>query len=227
MVVNMAQPTRFIIIAAGDGTRWGNYLGTTKHLAVLNGQPIIYRTIDLLRANGVSYDDIFVVSKDYNLLIVNNYRPKLNPRNFDADKFLSSSKLWNKEGRTVIVYGDVYFSEDAIKTIIESEEKDWRLFCRPTASKITGTPHGECFAISFYPHDHKYCYARLRQLVHLYNGRVLERIGGWEWARLISGIKPARLKKHQEELPLYINIDDETDDIDYPEDYDRLKEVVE
>lgn len=223
----MEEPTnlRVIIIAAGEATRWNNYGGTTKHMAVLNGEPIIMRAIRLLEENGVK--DVHVVSKSYVITPgINNYRPKLNDANFDADKFLSSRELWNKSGRTIIVYGDVYFSEAAIKTILSDDSKDWRLFCRPTASEITGTPYGECFAVSFYPHDHKYCYATLRQLVYLYRGKALNRIGGWEWARVIAGIKPSKLKKHREDLPLYVTIDDETDDIDYPEDYERMKGVV-
>jgi len=217
--------TRYIIICAGEATRWSNYLGTTKHMATLNGEPILERTIRLLRKNNVHRDDIFVVSKDYNTKAV-DYRPKLNKRNHDADKFLSSKELWNKQGRTVILYGDVYFSENAIKTIIDDGCEYWRMFCRPTASEITGTPYGECFAVSFMPHDHKQCYKTLKQLVYLYRGELLNRIGGWEWARLMAGIRPSKLQKHREGLPVYVTIDDETDDIDFPSDYERLKEVV-
>ena len=35
-------------IADGDGTRWGNYLGVPKHLAPVDGVPILYRTVRLL-----------------------------------------------------------------------------------------------------------------------------------------------------------------------------------
>lgn len=222
----MGAPTRYIVIAAGDATRWGDFMGVTKHFAVLNGEPVILRTIRLLIDNGVDTKDIHVVSKDYQIDKVNNYRPKLKISNFDADKFLSSAPLWNKRGRTVILYGDVYFSEYAMNLIVNNTDTEWRLFCRPTASSITGTPYGECFAVSLHPQDHQYARARLNQLVHLYKGGLLNRVGGWEWARLIADIKPSKLKKHRSDLPVYITIDDETDDIDYPDDYIRLKEVV-
>lgn len=226
------QITRYIIIAAGDMTRWRNedgglFLDTPKHFVTFHGEPVIERTVRLLKERGVSKEQIYVVSKDYEINGVENKHPKLNPKNFDADKFLSSSQYWNKEGRTVVLYGDVYFTDNAMDTIIAHQEEHWRLFCRPTASTVTGTEYGECFAVSFYPVDHKYIYKKLKQLVYLYKGEFLYRIGGWEWARAVADVPVIRLRKHKDWLMCYVLIDDETDDIDYPEDYIRLKEVIE
>lgn len=220
--------TKYIIIAGGDGTRWDNYTGKPKHFAVIGNEPILYRTINLLRANHVAYGDIYVASKDYKVEYVHNYHIEPNYADHaDADKFLSSSDLWNEEGRTVILYGDVYFSEDAIKQIIDYPKTHWTMFCRPTASKITGTPWGECFAVSFYDFDNKMAFDKLWQLIHLYKGKALDRIGGWEWARIVAEVPINKMADHQEDLPLYYVIDDITDDIDYPDDYDRLKKLIE
>lgn len=218
--------TRYIIICAGEASRWGNYLGVPKHFANLNGEPILHRTIRLLTKHKISPDDIYVVSRDYDIGRVRNYTAKLNPRNHDADKFLSSHELWNKDGRTVILYGDVYFSEEAIQTIINDETPYWRLFCRPWASEITGTEYGECFAVSFFPFDHKTCKKKLKQLIHLYNGGLLGRIGGWEWSRMMAEVDIRYIADHLDDLPVYIVIDDETDDIDYPVDYERMKALL-
>lgn len=222
----MATQVKYIIICAGEATRWNNFMGTAKHFAVLNNEPILNRTIRLLDENNVAPEDIYVVSKDYSIDKVNNYHPKLNKNNHDADKFLSSKDLWNKDGRTVILYGDVYFSEYAIKTIVNEPCEYWRIFCRPTPSEITGTPYGECFAVSFYPHDHKLAKANLKKLIYLYKGSLLNRIGGWEWARIMAGVPIKHLDEHQDMLPVYITIDDETDDLDFPEDYLRLEKTV-
>lgn len=219
---------RAIIIAAGEATRWKNHTGTTKHFAVLNGQPIIHRTIDLLRANGVAYDDIYIVSKDYNLPYGNNYHIVPNyEQNGDADKFLSSADLWAKDQRTVIIYGDVYFSEKAMHRIVHYQNTGWRLFCRPTASAITGTKWGECFAIQLYPQHHQLTLDKLHHIAMLHRTGAISRCGGWELARAMMN-KPDNKIRHPHVLysPLYVVIDDETDDIDYPDDYDRLKQVL-
>lgn len=220
--------TKYIIIAAGEATRWGGYFGTPKHFAVLNGERILDRTIRLLQENGVSQNDIFVVSQNYQIDGIRNVHIRPNYKdNADADKFLSSRHIWNKTGRTVVLYGDVYFSEDSMRRIVDYELTAWTLFCRPTASEITGTEWGECFAVSFYHWDIERGIQKLNQLVYLYKGELLDRIGGWEWARIMSGVPLVRMKKHREKLDVYQVIDDETDDLDYPDDYERLRKVVE
>lgn len=220
---------RAIIIAAGEATRWNNHTGTTKHFAVFNGEPVINRTVRLLRENGVEREDIYIVSKDYRIEGANNYHIVPNyEENADADKFLSSTDLWSKDERTVIFYGDVYFSDSAMKQIVSYEGDDWRLFCRPTPSTITGTPWGECFAISIYPKDHEKTLSQLRRIAELHRTKAISRCGGWELARAMMGKPDNKIRHpHVTSSPLYYIIDDETDDIDYPEDYDRLKKVVE
>jgi len=52
----------FIIMADGDGKRWNNYLGIPKHLVEINGEPIIKRTVRLLKENGVN--NIIITSRD-------------------------------------------------------------------------------------------------------------------------------------------------------------------
>ena len=54
--------TTAIIIAAGEATRWGDYLGTPKHLVKVDDEPIIYRSVRLLLKNGIT--DINVVGPD-------------------------------------------------------------------------------------------------------------------------------------------------------------------
>src|SRR5690606_1796938 len=115
--------TRAIIIAAGKGSRWNNYNGIDKHFLEIDGEPIIHRTVRLLNENGV--DDVYVVGKDdrYKISGSQLYIPTLNPANYDADKFLSSKDLWLRdEGRTIVFYGDVYFTEMAIKTILDFKD---------------------------------------------------------------------------------------------------------
>lgn len=216
---------RIIIIAAGDATRWGGYLGVTKHYAVIDGEPVIERTVRLLRERG--QDDVWVVSKDYSIDGVHNYHPKLNPRNHDADKFISSSELWADNKRTIVIYGDVYFTEQAIDTILAEDITLYRLFCRPNGNKKFKYPYGECFAVSFHPTDHEFLMYCLKRLVHLYRADVISRIGGWELTRLMANVPIAKMDQHKRWLANYYVIDDETNDIDYPSDYENVKKAVE
>src|SRR5690606_37023468 len=108
--------------------------------------------------------------------------------NADADKFLSSKHLWNKDGRTLVFYGDCYFTEEAMDTIINFEKEEWTLFCRPNASKITGTPWGECFAQSFYPQHIKRHEDKLNEIAHLHKTKQIKRCGGWEHYRAMVDI---------------------------------------
>lgn len=216
---------RIILIAAGDATRWGNYLGVPKHYAKIGGEPVIERTVRLLKERGQS--DLWVVSKDYEIDGVHNYHPKLNPRNHDADKFISSQQLWHPTERTIVIYGDVYFTEAAIDTILANDTEYYRLFCRPTGNKEFSYPYGECFAISFHPADHDRLRYNLKRLVHLYRADVIYRIGGWELTRLMASVPIGKMHQHKKWLANYFVIDDQTNDIDYPSDYENVKAAVE
>ena len=46
------EDTRFIICAAGQQVRWANHTGRPKHMALIRGEPIIHRTIRLLKQAG-------------------------------------------------------------------------------------------------------------------------------------------------------------------------------
>lgn len=213
-----------IIIAAGEATRWGGYNGVKKHFAVIDGEPIIERTVRLLN----NYDDmkIYVVGADEEYQIKGSelYIPTKNKKNFDADKFLNSQDLWNKNGRTLVVYGDVFFTEYAIERIMGNHEVDWRLYARPYASEYTGTPYGECFVQSFYPHNFADHHAALRRIVDLYSKGLIPRCGGWEHYRQMIRIPETEMYRHLVGEKLEV-IDDYTDDVDYPEDYERIKKA--
>jgi len=208
-----------IIICAGEATRWGNYLEVPKHLIPLEGEVMLERLVKQLSEK--PENDIYVVAKNdddrYKIPGSTLYIADLNPDNVDADKFLSSQNLWNKNGRTIVFYGDVWFSNNAIKKILNHKGKDWILFGRHHASKITGCPWGELFAQSFYPKDIPEHKANLHKIARAYKNKKIRRCGGWEHYRAMSGIP---LKQHKIKDRFY-NIDDWTDDFDKPKDYER------
>lgn len=220
----MAKTTA-IMICAGEGTRWGNYLGVPKHLIEIEGETIVSRAVRLLK----NYDcDIYVVGRGddnrYKIPGSTYYEAKLNSENGDADKFLSSKDLWNKEGRTIVFWGDCYFTESAINKIMTYPIREWTLFARFGSSMYTGCVWGECFAQSFYSGDIEKHGTHLNKLVSLYKSGELPRCGGWEHYRSIVGIENLNSHEHRGN---FVDIDDFTDDFDFPEDYDRWKKNYE
>ena len=218
--------TRAIIIAAGEAERWGNHMNVPKHLVEIDGEPILHRAVRLLLRNNIN--NIYVVSKDdprYSISGSTQYVADLDyETNGDADKFLSSKNLWNTEGRTIVLLGDVFFSEEGMSTICNNDAESWTLFCREHGSKLTGTPWGECFAQSFYPSDIDDHEEGLEAIAKLHKEKILRGPAGWQHYRWRVGARSKRELRHHSMRDKFVNIDDWTDDFDYPEDYDRFME---
>jgi len=206
---------RFIVIAAGPGERWGEHTGVPKHLVEIEGERLLDRTCRQFRPHG----DVFVAGHDERYQtpwsILFKAGKYLTPEWGGADKFLSSASLWNQNGRTVVLYGDVWFSKEAVDTIVDFREKEWQLFGRFGPSEVTGTPWGECFAQSFHTEHIEEHYAKLREMAKM-EGKT----GGWVHYRMMQGMEPLAHRRG----PRFTEIDDWTDDFDFPEDYDRWGE---
>jgi hypothetical protein len=208
-----------IIIAAGEQTRWNNYLGIRKHFIKIDGEPIIKRTIRLLNESGTTPH---VVGRDqtYDLPGSKLFLPEFNSKNFGVDKFLNSKELWSQSERTIVFYGDVYFSDKAMKTILEYEPREWTLFGREGASEITGTGHGECFAQSFYPEHLKQHEKALHEVIALERENRITRSGGWEHYRQMAGYANTSPISHVVGRN-FVEINDWTDDFDEPAEYEE------
>lgn len=211
---------RAIVIAAGEGSRWGDYTGVPKHLVEIGGERLINRTARLFAAHG----EVLVVARDerYRTPWSTLERPRLDDRNFGADKFLSSRHLWSRDERTLVVYGDVYFTEAAVNTVIRRPEHDWYLFARFGPSSVYGGDRGECFVQSFWPANIGDHLAALRKIVAARRDRCIPEIGGWQHYRAMEGFF---LTDHAQG-PRFVEVDDATDDLDYPADYERIRAVA-
>lgn len=229
---------RVILTAAGAMRRWtvdGElYGGVPKHLIPVGGEPLIARTVRLLRERGVK--DIVVVGPDDPRYAIDGaqlfvpthhvpWRTRAKSRH-DCDKFLSSRELWS-DGRTVILHGDVYLAEDAANAIVGFQPEAWCLFAR-----YRRYPHPfhklETVAFSFYPDDHAAMDATLARLVALQTAGDLPRTGTWELYRGLRGDpveELARIKRinHHVTTPGHsVEIPPPTTDIDRPAEYEGL-----
>ena len=148
-------------------------------------------------------------------------RARLDPRNHEADRFASSRHLWSAVGRTVIAYGDVYYTADAMDTIVGDQTRSWRVYGRPKGSRLTGCTHGELFAFSWWPEQHAAVDGRLGYVIELRRSGVINRALGWELYRALIGhtgrdVRHPRLRRF-DQLTV---IDDMTEDFDKPKNYD-------
>ena len=102
-----------------------------RQLVEINGEPILKRTIRLLKENGI--EDIIVTGKDkrYKELGVTVYDSKSN--DFDYIKrtgyWLNAFDYDLMNEPVCFIWGDVYFSEEAIKTIVNTETNKNLFFC--------------------------------------------------------------------------------------------------
>ena len=104
---------KYVIMADGKGSRWNNYMGLTKHNIRIGGETLLERTVRLLH----EYDaaaEVIITSHNTQLHIdgAERYEPKNNV--LEIDRFTAELIGDNM----CFLYGDVLYSEDAIKTVI-------------------------------------------------------------------------------------------------------------
>lgn len=213
---------KVLILAAGDGARWGDFRGVPKHLVTLAGERLLDRTVRLVNeiAPDAQVNVVVADSKDNRYRVAGSRRVKarLDPDRHDADKFASSRHLWSKTGRTVILYGDVWFSTAAMQQILRWPGEGWHAFHRIDGSTITGAPGGECFAFPLDPDVLGHASDALDRIIDARQSGQIWRNGGWEWYRALAGVPDDKLLEHRS----YGNntiIDDFTEDMDTPTDW--------
>jgi len=112
-----------IIPAAGHSHRWGNHLNTVKQLAPIDssGQTVIGRTVEMLRCSGV--DEVFVLTHVDKIIesVKNTKIIRTENHTYLSDTILSSQAEWGD--RTIILLGDVFFSQECLERILNCKNK--------------------------------------------------------------------------------------------------------
>ncbi|MEV4672169.1 hypothetical protein AB0K34_11005 [Actinomadura sp. NPDC049382] len=198
---------RVIIACAGPQTKWKNHLGVPSHLVPVDGEPLLHRTIRQARA---VCRDVHVTAPDDDRYTVLGVSRHVRGPEHD-NEYVSTRGLWNDTGRTVLLLGDVYFTDVAIARIVYRPEREYRVFGRRGGSSVTGTPWGEIFAASWWPEQHALLDEHLSRIAGMDKA-------GW---RLLRSVQGTDLDRHVTRRPWFVKIDDATDDIDFPADYER------
>ena len=208
---------RVIILCAGEGSRWNNYTGVPKHQVVVEGEILVERTVKQF----LKYtDDIVVVYNDesYQIPGTSSYIANKQENHKIMDKFLSSQDQWS-DTKTIIVFGDVYFTDEAVEAIV-TNDREWCFFLRKGASEITGKSCGEIFGLSFNASFNQTLLDSINNIVLKQNFSNPLFPAGWillGYLLKVERIEEIFMLKNSYS---YVSIDDWTDDFDYPQDYD-------
>lgn len=222
---NLRVNTKAIILAAGESKKWGNYLGIPKHLIPIKGEPLIHRTQRLLKENKVK--DIVVVceNKNYPKYVANYSKfaePKIADRSW-IQEWDGSRHLWNTDGKTMILYGDCYFTEELIKQMCKDKAEPWHAWARWSGSKITGKGYDEMFGWCFMPQHHEELDEARQRAIDLVNSKKWWRCLGWEVYRSAVGLPIAQYGGREEIHAMHWH--DESDDFDKPEEWEKWKSL--
>jgi GTP:adenosylcobinamide-phosphate guanylyltransferase len=220
-----------IILCGGYSGRWANYLNIEKHFAVVNDTPIIENTLDIL--NSFNIKSTIITREDNKHLYENLNCDKVaidaKYSTLEYYKIKSNYKLWAKDGKTIILMGDVLYTNAAIKKILFTSHAGIRFFGRQTKSFYTNCKHGELFAISFLPQHHIIMKLACERLALFIDKKKIKIAGGWGIYDIISGLE--YLFTGESVIKGYVlfsnfnQIIDSTDDVDYPEDYNNYVQL--
>ena len=113
-------------MCGGTYQKWN----TPRQLLEINGEKIIERTIRLLRENGI--DDIAISSNLHGFDVfgvpVLNHQNNYNAREYNDFDGYWCEAFYPTTDPVCYIFGDVVFSEDAIKTIVNTDTDDIEFF---------------------------------------------------------------------------------------------------
>lgn len=220
--------TTVLILCAGESERWGEYGGTPKHFVrVDNGERLLDRTVRQVRSRlQVTPWIVSWADARYRLPGTRQECIVPQPKRYDVDKFLSSESLWDPDGRTIVLLGDVFFTDAAMDAIVGFEAREWQAFLRPGPAAMIGKQRGELFAQSFWPEHRAEHRAALLHLVDLMSwGVTVLHAAGWQHHKVMCGMADAEISRDAVTARVWGSarrtvVDDFTGDFDVPQDYE-------
>lgn len=193
-----------------------------KALSVINGEPLVARTVRLLKENGIK--TIFISSNDdrfneygYVIKHPNSYRYEDGiVKGYWVDAYYPT------EAPTIYLHGDVYYSEEAIKKILNYNPSINTFIGNQYAlnkeKKKVGEPFGWIIV------DQKSFREAINKTKQLQDeGKVDRHPISWELYQVLNGNDVNGFDISEE---TYLVIDDETDDVDSPEKIEILNKKV-
>lgn len=197
------QMKKIIIMADGHGTRWNNYKNAPKHLAEIQGEYLIGRTVRLIHKILPSID-IIITSHDprYDFPGSRRYEPRNN--HYEIDRFTEELI----EDNICFLYGDTFYTEDAIRLIIATTVNELLFFGNRKSIVAVKIKNANLF------NQHR------KQVKKLYLSKKLKKCTGWQVYQSFTQ------QLYGEEIDLsnnFVFVDNQTTDINTPEEYEMLR----
>ena len=203
---------KYIIMCGGE---YKNFK-TPKHLTVIKGERIVDRTIRLLKENGVK--EIYISSN--NPLFDSCGVPRLENKKNDficREKGYWLDAFYPTSEKVRYIFGDVYFTEDAIKKIVNYKTNKDVLFGTSDAKNKYHENWGEPFC--YIVNNPKKFHKSIEEVKKLYDeGKTKRHPIVWELYRYLHKLD-INIQRITED---YVCIDDGTMDVD---DEEKIKEL--
>lgn len=202
---------KYILMCGGNYGSWR----TPRQLTKINGEPIITRTMRLLKENGI--EDIAISSNDpvfeqFGVPVLNHQ----NDYTTNGVKIVGGhwcECFYPMNEPVCYIFGDVVFSPNAISTIVKTQTDDIMLFASaPPFSKEYKKPWAEPFALKVQNTRHLQDSVRLCKKYEA-SGMFNRKPIMWELWQVIQGTPLNHIDYNN-----YIAINDYTCDIDHPSD---------
>ena len=204
---------KVLILADGEGKRWDNYQGVPKQLLRIDGETLIDRMVRQLTENGA--DDIVIIGPFQNEAATNDKFRSKDKRHL----FLEIAERYKEP--FIMLNGDCYYTDGIIRDCLQRYYGPWLHWCCPHPNYFTGKPWGEGYIHKVMDVD--WWIQKLKE----YNRRVdagMQIGNDWSINRFLYGAKDiVNHSKNVHDLSKYdVYWHDDTDDFDFPEDYDRF-----
>lgn len=205
---------KYIIICGGSQ----HGFDIPRHLIKIKGETLIERTARLLKENGVSDEDIEIMTdSDY----FDGLGIRVRKVTYDDNLWLSAFAFIYFDEPTCYIFGDVFFSPEAIRTILNTETDDIEFFASaPPFDSRYPKRWAEPFAFKVV---RKYHFARslkdTKELYEDYKAFKREPIA-WELWQIIK-----RTPLNIIDYTNYTVINDYTCDIDEPKDVEYFERI--
>ena len=202
---------KILILADGEGKRWGNYKGVPKHLLEIDGERLIDRMIRQYKGNDI--------------VIIGTYKNKdaTNDRFNTPQKrrlFLEIAERYQEP--FILLNGDCFYTDAIVKDSLERETDKWLHWCCPHPNYYTGKPWGEGYIHKVVDLD--WWITKLKEYNEKVDRRQIQIGNDWSINRFLYGARD--LITHSENIRDLSKYDvywhDDTDDFDFPVDYDRF-----
>ena len=199
---------KYIIMCGGNYTKFD----TPRQLIEVHGEPIVARTIRLLKDNGIRDISISTNDKAFKQFGLPLLKHKNEYTSVDYNNGTGEwcNGFYPTDEPTTYIFGDVVFSPEAIRTIIEYETESIMLFgSKPPFSPQYPKWYIEPFAFKVVDTD--LLKWAIREVKRLHNIGAFHRHPiAWELWNVINGGDPNIINPH------YVAINDYTCDIDKP-----------